>query len=102
MRGRASGDFGGELDVGELDLAHHAPRLARIDQACAETARGLRAARDAEAQALVWEAPFVAGCEITGEEGIARAALGDRLAGLYARVLEPWLSVDEHLGKAAI
>ena len=76
---------GRQLHVGELDVAHQPARLARVDEAGAQARRGLGAARDPEAQALVGGAPFVARGEIAGEEGVAGAGLADRLAVRHAR-----------------
>src|SRR2546423_11953149 len=100
-RSRASCDLGG-LARRELALANHRARLARFDLAGAEAPRGLRAAGHAEAQAVIGRAAFVARREVSGEEGIARAAFGDRLAWLDAGALQPRLAVDEHLREAAV
>jgi len=45
---------------------------------------------------------FVAGSEISGQKGVPRAALGDRLALLDASALEKELTVHEHLGNASV
>jgi hypothetical protein len=45
--------LGGQLNRAELHLPRQAPHLARVDQPGAETSGGLRAAGDAEAQALI-------------------------------------------------
>src|SRR6476660_7484552 len=100
-RSRASCDLGG-LDGRELDVAHQAARLARLDLARAEAPRGLGAAGHAESQAVIGSAAFVARGEVSGEEGVARAAFGDRLAWLDPGALEPRLAVDEHLREAAV
>ena len=73
---------GSSTQLDQLDLADQPPRLARVDQPGAEPPCGLGPAGDAEAQALVGRAAFVARRHVAGEEGIAGAALGDRLARL--------------------
>src|SRR5207302_4845306 len=97
----ASGHLGRQLDDRELDVAHQPPGLARVDQTGAEAASGLGPAGHAEAQALVRRAPFVARGQVAGQEGVAGTALGDRLARLEPRPLQPWLSRAEHLGEAS-
>src|SRR5215212_653559 len=81
-----------------LDLALELVDLARVDEACAEPRRRFRAAGHAEAQALLGRAALVAGGDVAGEGGVARAHGRDRLtrldhhaeerrgaAGMYAR-----------------
>src|SRR5205085_12536636 len=81
--------LGGRLDGLELDVAHETFCLARVDQSRLHAARRLGAARDAEAQALVGSAAFVARAEVPREERVARAPPRDRLARLDARAFEP-------------
>src|SRR5690348_1768727 len=100
-RSPALGDLGG-LDGRELDVAHQPARLARLDLARAEAPRGLGAAGHAESQTVVGSAPFIACREVPGEEGVARAAFGDRFAWLDPGALEARLAVDEHLREAAV
>ena len=74
-RGPAWLDLGGQLDQRQLDVAHQAAGLARVDQAGAQARGGLRAAGHAEAQALVGRAPFIARGQVARQEGVAGAAL---------------------------
>ena len=89
-----SADLGGQLDRAELHLADQPAHLARVDQAGAEAPGGLRAAGHAEAQALLRRGAAVARGDVAGEEGVAGAARGDRLARLDARAAQARLAVD--------
>src|SRR5262249_59517847 len=95
-----SADLCGQLDGGELDTPHQPTGFARVDKSRPQAPRGLRPAGHAEAHALIGSAPLVAGGQVAGEEGVARAALGDRLTGGYARPLQLGPTVDQHEGKA--
>src|SRR5918999_1688873 len=56
-----------------FNLREQALHLARLDHARAEVLRGLRAARDREAQAVLLGAPGVAAGQVAGEERVARS-----------------------------
>src|SRR6478672_10871137 len=89
-------------ELADLDLAHQLVDLARVDQAGAEARRGFRAARDAEAQAFVGRAALVAGRDVAGQEGVARADGRDRLAGLDHHAKQRLDAVDQHAADAAV
>src|SRR5207245_2409009 len=103
-RGRLSAltDLRPELDDLELDVAHQPFRLAQVDQPRLQAARRLRAARDAEAKALVRRAALVARREVPREERVARAAACDGLARRDACALEPRLAVHAHQAETSV
>src|SRR4051812_38014764 len=72
--------FGRKIQALDRDLGQQPLNAAGVDDAGAELLGGVRAACDAVAQALLGRPPRVARGHVAGEEGVARADRGDRLA----------------------
>ncbi len=67
-----------------------------------DTAGGLGAAGDAEADALIGRAAFVAGRQVAGQQRVAGAPFRGRLAGLDTGAFEAALPVHQKLGQATV
>src|SRR4051812_24798607 len=100
---RLSAHLGRQIEALDLDLGEQALDAARIDDPRAELLGRVRAARDPVAQALLGRLAGVARRDVAGEEGVARAHRGDRLARLDGHPEQRRLAVVGHdVGEAAV